>query len=456
MLHGDQPGSCGTTEFDEGDCSHGFSGAWDAAKLRLRTLDDCAHHCVARCARCRWVSFSAKNRDCSWFFECAKGGPTVNGGSSEFVSGDAFESYRSRRVRAFQAGDVDKNVRESEWLHPGGPSRVTAERSGERPRRTLIALVYHESRERTDTRHVRQNLHFFLREGVAPALSTRRFHFALVLSLPRLTISTPPGMTVHQLNGSSGFELWHYREFLSTVWCERATARRLARRDSSRGSSRCPPGTSMVMDPAADFGSFVLIPDTVRGPFLPNFVPAATWPDLLTGMLSEDVKLVGPSINCNDCHKDFSRCREGVHTDGHLIAVDSVGMRILMKHWRRPSSKEQDCEYNEVGQSVAVLAANYSLAALQTFWRGHDFRDPALTQAKCKLLHAHALPQTWGKWMGSSSCEGCQWGETDLAPLEVMFVHRTISPNFRNGATAGYSEMKDALERLARNTSIWS
>ena len=66
-------------------------------------------------------------------------------------------------------------------------------------------------------------------------------------------------------------------------------------------------------------------------------------------MLSETVKLVGPSINCNDCHKDFSRCREGVHTDGHLIAVDSVGVRILMKHWRRPSSKEQDCEYNESG-----------------------------------------------------------------------------------------------------------
>ena len=44
MLDSDQPGSCGTTEFDEGDCSHGFSGAWDAAKLRLRSLDDCAQH----------------------------------------------------------------------------------------------------------------------------------------------------------------------------------------------------------------------------------------------------------------------------------------------------------------------------------------------------------------------------------------------------------------------------
>ena len=88
------------TEFDEGDCSHGFSGLRGTrahiapARARLERM-----HCVARCARCRWVSFSAKNRDCSWFFECAKG-PTVNGGSSEFVSGDAFESYRSRRVRA--------------------------------------------------------------------------------------------------------------------------------------------------------------------------------------------------------------------------------------------------------------------------------------------------------------------------------------------------------------------
>ena len=90
MLDGDQPGSCGTTEFDEGDCSHGFSGAWDAATLRLRTLDDCVQHCVARCARCRWVSFRPLH-DCSWYHSCDEPGQLRYHGD-KFVSQQVLRS----------------------------------------------------------------------------------------------------------------------------------------------------------------------------------------------------------------------------------------------------------------------------------------------------------------------------------------------------------------------------
>ena len=231
MLDSDQPGSCGTQNSTKAtvrtaSAVHGTQQNCACARSR-----DYAHHCVAA-VRAAAGSPSPQEPRLLVVLRVRKGGPTVNGGSSEFVSGDAFESYRSRRVRAPQAGDVDKNVGEAS----GSPWRsVTRDRraSGERPRRTLIALVYHESRERTDTRHVRQNLHFFLREGVTPALSTRRFPSARPLAAEADDIDTP-GMTVHQLNGSSGFELWHYRGSLHRLVRARdvaaaRAARRLAR-----------------------------------------------------------------------------------------------------------------------------------------------------------------------------------------------------------------------------------
>ena len=101
------------------------------------------------------------------------------------------------------------------------------------------------------------------------------------------------------------------------------------------------------MDPAADFGSLVLIPDTVRGRSCRISCLPPPGPPAHRDAVG-DVKLVGPSINCNDCHKDLA----AAGGRAHRRPPDRGRQRrrsLLMKHWRRPSSKEQDCEYNEVG-----------------------------------------------------------------------------------------------------------
>lgn len=61
-----RPGYCGQTDFG-GNCSHGSLGAWpDVSSLRA-----CTTLCRS-CDRCRFVSFSLKFGDCSWYTTCGQ------------------------------------------------------------------------------------------------------------------------------------------------------------------------------------------------------------------------------------------------------------------------------------------------------------------------------------------------------------------------------------------------
>ena len=93
-----QPPRVGTCEQTDlgGDCQSGTLGAWE---LRVASRRDGLAACRARChacARCRYVSFSHENADCSWFADCDLDAlmtlpelPKANG-----------RSYRTIRVKA--------------------------------------------------------------------------------------------------------------------------------------------------------------------------------------------------------------------------------------------------------------------------------------------------------------------------------------------------------------------
>ena len=96
-----------------------------------------------------------------------------------------------------------------------GPSRVP---------RTLIAFLYHEATYRQHgVNQQRLNLEYFVRHGVVPAMRNPRYHFAIVLTAPCLTPALPTGLggalTIHDLNGSHGFEFINFKRFLRTRWC---------------------------------------------------------------------------------------------------------------------------------------------------------------------------------------------------------------------------------------------
>ena len=57
-------GTCAETEFG-GDCASDSQGAW----AMRGALSDCVRRCRC-CARCRYVSYSRHNSDCSWFASC--------------------------------------------------------------------------------------------------------------------------------------------------------------------------------------------------------------------------------------------------------------------------------------------------------------------------------------------------------------------------------------------------
>ena len=64
-------GHCGITT-DAGDCEAGEHGSWNSDAISVRSVEQCAAHCLAHCPRCAYVSFHAVNKDCSWYSSCAK------------------------------------------------------------------------------------------------------------------------------------------------------------------------------------------------------------------------------------------------------------------------------------------------------------------------------------------------------------------------------------------------
>jgi len=64
-------GFCSVTGADAGDCDAemGFSGSW-GWQDGVRTLAGCVRACWRYCRACRYVSFSTKISDCSWYRVC--------------------------------------------------------------------------------------------------------------------------------------------------------------------------------------------------------------------------------------------------------------------------------------------------------------------------------------------------------------------------------------------------
>jgi hypothetical protein len=90
-------GLCAPTDYG-GRCNTDVQGAWamPAGKHAMRA---CVEHC-AGCANCRVVSFSAKNRGCSWYQYCALDALLVDD------LGDLGASWAQPFTTATNPGDV--------------------------------------------------------------------------------------------------------------------------------------------------------------------------------------------------------------------------------------------------------------------------------------------------------------------------------------------------------------
>ena len=263
------------------------------------------------------------------------------------------------------------------------------------PPRTLILYLYAHDALRQRNKAVDDNLRFFVRNGLDAASAVDAFSFSLLLSgssAYSMDLPPRPNVIVHSVAraGSRG-QMSQYKAFLDSPeqypGCEtsRPTCRTGGGSDAPASSRADEQGTVLI--DWRRFERFVLVSDVVRGPFLPPYLPVASWPDLFTAPLSDSTKLVGATVACEDCGKDERRCKTMLHIESTVLATDQTGLRILLKRWvvhslqpnRSKALDYKDGKWaeifdNEIGGPVAIRNAGYNFAATTRYWRGHDVR----------------------------------------------------------------------------------
>jgi len=114
---------------------------------------------------------------------------------------------------------------------------------------------------------------------------------------------------------------------------------------------------------------FIFMNSSIRGPF---FVPyfehlQIWWFQIFTRRLTDEIKLVGPSINC----------ATKPHVQSYLMVTDQVGFTLLTNQTGifRCHANYHDAVFNgEIAASQLLLHANYQIASLQSKYQGWDFR----------------------------------------------------------------------------------
>jgi hypothetical protein len=115
---------------------------------------------------------------------------------------------------------------------------------------------------------------------------------------------------------------------------------------------------------------FIFMNSSIRGPF---FVPyfdnvAIWWFQIFTRRLTDEIKLVGPSINCD----------EKPHVQSYLMVTDRVGFALLTGNqagiFRCHANYAAAVSAGEIAASQLLLHANYQIASLQSKYQGWDFR----------------------------------------------------------------------------------
>jgi hypothetical protein len=257
---------------------------------------------------------------------------------------------------------------------------------------TLVVFLHSHSPARQQSKRASDNFHFFLRHGLVDRPDVT---FSLLVEGHSFSFEVParPNILIHPVANVSGYEFSHFKTFFDSPHRFPACPAHLPC-TASFGAGRHPRPRSA--DPVVvrwqNFGRFVLISDAMRGPFVPPYERQLEWPTLATALLSESVKLVGASVNCFQCAQSSRACESKLHTEGGLTITDAVGLPILLRQWRQmqPGEKWDEIFVNEVGGPVAVRRAGFNVAAMQYFWRGHDFLDTPATQRKCALMLARS------------------------------------------------------------------
>jgi len=158
---------------------------------------------------------------------------------------------------------------------------------------------------------------------------------------------------------------------------------------------------------------FVLMNGSVRGPFGNNFHYRAN--DNFLGpferLLGGRVHMAGTTINC---------WGDKLHLQSMFLVTDSVGVEVVNATLQciGNDTKSAAIDFGEIALSQNMLKRGFGLAALQPYWRGHNFLDANKTGIRCKAFeNAAAYPEYGGDPFYSNA---------DVDPVSLK--PRTIDP----------------------------
>lgn len=139
------------------------------------------------------------------------------------------------------------------------------------------------------------------------------------------------------------------------------------------------------------FDYYIFMNDTVRGPFLPRYIPKnITWYQMFCNLISEKVKLSGLTINYFPWHhhklkdsenNNLGKCCIDAYSDGKykhvqsmMFCTDKVGLEILNKNIFNLTLNEYEDIYKknrknfimrfEIGMSQQIIKHGFDIAAL--------------------------------------------------------------------------------------------
>ena len=147
------------------------------------------------------------------------------------------------------------------------------------------------------------------------------------------------------------------------------------------------------------FYYYIFLNDTSIGPFVPRYVSKNLWPAYFVSLITDKVKLVGPTIN----RKPFNDISE--HIQSMAFGTDNVGLKILIEnnifninHNIHIKDKEKYIETFEIRMSGIIVKNGYNISSFMQC-------DNCSKQQKHHDIHKN------NKYFG-----------INLNPIEIMFI----------------------------------